>query len=269
MQADRVRDAWHGGCLASIAMNVSLHQAAAAMTANARWQEVISENLSASFVPGFKKQDLSFQAVQAGLPSGLGSGLGGTARKFAMPSASVSTNFQNGEMKPTGGALDVAIEGPGFFEIQLPNGDHAYTRDGEFELNSQGQLVTKQGLPVASDSGVLQFDVNNPAPISISPSGEVSQGGDRKGTLRLMDFGDERRLTPLGGGMFANRDPQLQPTAAKATLRQRYLEAGYTSGVSEMTSLITSLRMYEANQKVVQSQDERMGRAIADLGTAS
>ena len=249
-------------------MNVSLHEAAAAMTANARWQEVIAENLSASFVPGFKKQDLSFKAVQAGLPSGLAPGLGSTARRFALPTSTVSTNFRAGEMKPTGGALDVAIEGPGFFEVQLPNGDHAYTRDGEFGLNAQGQLVTKQGLPVAGDGGVLQFDVNNPSPISISPSGEVSQGGERKGTLRVMDFGDEHRLTPLGGGLFANRDPQVQPSAAKATLRQHYLEAGNTTGVAEMTSLITALRMFEANQRVIQSQDERMGRAISELGTA-
>src|SRR3954464_3122786 len=111
-------------------MNVSLYQAAAAMNANARWQDMISENLAASSTPGARSRDVSFSSVQSG-------------SQFVIPSAGTSVNFQPGELKRTGNSLDFALEGKGFFEVQLPNGEHAYTRDGEFHMNAQGQLVTK------------------------------------------------------------------------------------------------------------------------------
>ncbi len=241
-------------------MNVSLYQAAAAMNANARWQEMITENLAAGSVPGFRKQDISFATVEAGL---------GTSRHL-MPVARTATNFQQGSVRPTGNPTDLALEGNGFFEVQLPNGAHAYTRDGEFQLNAQGQLVTKQGYTVVSNSGPLQFDVNNPAPISVSPAGEVSQGSDNKGRLHLVEFAQPQQLTAIGQGYFLADDPAAQPIDASATsVRQGYLEASNTSPTIEMASLITAMRMFETNQKVMQMQDERMGKAINELGGPS
>lgn len=231
------------------AVNIGLYQAAAAMNANARWQEVISENLASSSIPGFKRQDLSFSAVQAGL----------------MPQA--TTSFAPGDLKYTGSKTDVAIEGAGFFEVQLPNGASAYTRDGEFQINSLGQLATKQGQVVLGDSGPIQLDRNNAAPLSISPSGEVSQGMDRKGRLRIMDFNDLRLLTPIGGGSFMATNPSVQASEVRQpAIRQGFLESANTSPVNEMASLIGVMRTFEANQRIIQLHDERMGRAIAELG---
>src|SRR6185436_20594619 len=120
-------------------MNVSLFQAAAALKANSQWQEAIAENLSASSIPGFKKKELFTTAIAAGGPP-----LPGVAPStFVMPRSGVATNFQPGQLKHTGVNTDCAIEGPGFFEMQLPNGTTGYTRDGEFQINAQGQLVTK------------------------------------------------------------------------------------------------------------------------------
>jgi flagellar basal-body rod protein FlgG len=244
-------------------MNVSLYQAAAALNANARWQELISENLSSAMIPGFKKQELSFSAIEAGM---MPSAVGGAAAHFALPSASASTNFQQGEMKLTGVKTDVAIEGPGFFEVQLANGDAAYTRDGEFQINAQGQLVTKQGYAVLGDGGSIQIDLNNPAPISISTTGEVSQGTDLKGKLKLTNFNDLHLLQNIGNGCYLARNPNLQTTETPATLKQGYLEAANTSVVAEMAQLIAAMRSYEANQRVIQTQDDRMNRAITELG---
>ena len=129
-------------------MNVSLYQAAAAMNAASRWQELVSENLSAASVPGFKKGELSFAAVQAGLPA---HGVSGT--HYVIPRATPGVNFQPGEMRATGSKTDVAIEGSGFFEVRLPDGSLAYTRDGEFHLSGEGQLTTKEGYVVLSESG--------------------------------------------------------------------------------------------------------------------
>ncbi len=243
-------------------MNVSLYQAAAAMNANARWQETISDNLNSASIPGFKRQELSFSAIQAGLMPHA------TSRThFTLPSTTTFTNFSGGELNPTGIPTHVALEGAGFFEVQLPNGAPAFTRDGEFQLNAQGQLVTKHGYPVLGDGGPIQLDPNNKTPITISATGEVSQGSDQKGTLKVANFTNPNLLTSIGGGMFEGRDPNLIPaTGAKATVRQGFVEGANTSSTTEMANLITAMRSFEANQRVVQMQDERMGKMISELG---
>lgn len=248
-------------------MNPSLYQAAAGMKATARWQEVIAENLASSAIPGFKRQTLSFSAVQAGLMPPSASGPGGGERRFALPNSTVSTNFSFGEIRP-GDPDDVAIDGPGFFEVQLPNGTKGYTRDGEFRRNPQGQLVSKEGFPVIGTSGPIQLNSADTTPISISPSGEVSQSGVRAGALRVVDFPDYRQLSGLGGGLYAMYDPNVTPTEVpRVSVQQGFVESANTSTVHEMSELLYSVRLFEANQKIVQSQDERLGRLIADIGS--
>lgn len=246
-------------------MNVSLFQAAAAMNASSRWQELIAENISASSVPGFKKQDISYSAVEAGLMSARGAN-GTQPVPYSLPRMNGFTNFTNGEMKLTGVKTDTAIDGPGFFEVQLPNGTSGYTRDGEFHVDGQGQLVTKSGLPVMGNGGSIQLDPRDPNPISIAPNGDISQGAARKGRIKVVEFATPQLLTPLGGGNFGALDPKLQPTdSTRANVRQGFLEAGNTSSVAEMANMITAMRHFEANQKLVQLQDERMGKSISEL----
>ena len=248
-------------------MNVGLYQAAAAMNANARWQEMISGNLAASAVPGFKKQEMSFAAIQAGLMPHGDVRNAGAPMPFALPGASPFTNFSGGELKATGVGTNMALEGPGFFQVQLPGGSTAYTRDGEFQLNAQGQLATKQGYLVLGESGPIQFDLNNGAPISISPTGEISQGGEVKGTLKIGSFQNASLLSPIGNGLFEDRDPSSKPgQGPKPTVRQGWIEAANTSATTEMANLITAMRSFEANQRVVQLHDERMGKVISELG---
>jgi flagellar basal-body rod protein FlgG len=244
-------------------MNVSLFQAAAAMKANSHWQEVIAENLSASSIPGFKKKELFTSAVSMGGRAAPGA----AASSFVMPSTGVATNFQPGALKFTGAKTDTAIEGPGFFEVQLPNGATGYTRDGEFQINAQSQLVTKSGYPVLSSTGPVQLDPNNSNPISISATGDISQGSAVRGTLKLVEPSDPTLLTPITGGYFLANDPNLRmQVSANPLVRQGYLEGANTSPVAEMAHLITAMRMFEANQRIIQSQDERTGRTITELG---
>jgi flagellar basal body rod protein FlgG len=244
------------------AMNVSLFHAAAALNANTRWQELIAQNIAASSVPGFKKQELSFESFQAGLMSAPAS-----APSFTMPRAEAATNFRQGDLKTTGVKTDVALEGPGFLAVEMPAGNTVYTRDGEFHLNASGQLVTKQGYTVLGESGPIQLDLNNPKPMSISSGGEVSQGADVKGKLRVTDFNDPSLLQPSGNGYFLATHPNLRPQdAIGTTLRQGFLEGANTSSAAEMVNLISAMRLYEANQRVIQMHDDRMGKTIAELG---
>lgn len=247
-------------------MNVGMYQAAAALSANDRWQEQIAENLTSSSIPGFKKQEVSFSAIQAGLLPAKTAGQAAGSTHFVLPRAASRANLAAGEMRYTGGTTDVAIDGRAFFEVQLPNGGQAFTRNGGFQVSAQGQLVTQQGNVVMGEAGPIQIELENGLPIAISPTGEVSQGGDLKGKLKLTEFGDETRLTQLNGALFAANDPAVNAVPATAsTVRQGWLEGSNASVVLEMAHLLTAMRTFEANQRVIQLQDDRMNKAINAL----
>lgn len=218
-----------------------------------RWQETIAENLAATSAPGFKKKEFSYAAIESALKT---SGTAGPG-----------TNFAPGEIRITNVKTDVAIDGKGFFEVQMPDGSLAYTRDGEFHVDAQGQMVTKQGYKVMSDGGPIALDLNNYTELSISASGEVSQGVDLKGRLRLVEFGNTSALKRLSGSYFAATDPAANPgPSTESSVRQGALESANLSAATEMSNLMTVMRIFEANQRMAQIQDERIGRTIAELG---
>ena len=249
-------------------MNVSLFQAGAALNANSRWQEIIAENLASGAVPGFKKQQLSMAAVQAGLMPG---GLSGSQspQMFLLPKATSTTNFTGGEIRPTGVSTDVAIEGKAFFEVQLPGGTTGYTRNGEFKVNSQGQLATNEGYPVLGQGGPIQLNPSDRTPISISSAGDISQGATSRGKLALAEFNKPELLNQISASYFVAQNPGLQTKPSASTVRQGYLEGSNSSTVLEMAGLLTAMRGFEANQHVIQIQDDRLGKTIADLGNPS
>lgn len=248
-------------------MDVSLYQAAAAMNATAQWQELIAENLTAAPIPGGRKREVVFSDVQAGMDSGATSGAG--ANNF-IPIATTVTNFQPGELHVSSNPMDFALEGPGFFTVQLPNGQLAYTRGGEFQLNAKDQLVTDQGYPVLTDSGPVQFNPSSSQPITVSTSGEVSQGQERKGKLKIVEFDNPGLLTMIGAKDFESNNAEAQPVPATSTkVRQGFLEAANASPTTEMAGLVTAMRMFEANQKVMQMESDRMTRTINELGGTS
>jgi flagellar basal body rod protein FlgG len=245
-------------------MNVSLFQAAAAMNANSRWQEVISENLASASVPGYRHQDVSFQSVagQAGQMSNNGSALA----SMAAPKVVTSYNFSAGAIRP-GGPEDVAIEGGGFFEVARPDNTTGYTRSGEFHFSPDGRLLTSQGYQVVCTTGAIQKDPNNPGDFTIATSGEISQGADKKGKIKVVEFADVSKLQLAGDGVFEAGSATEQPSTS--TVRQGYLECSNTSVVNEMAEMIQAMRSFEANQKVIRISDERMSRAISQLSPAS
>jgi flagellar basal body rod protein FlgG len=248
-------------------MDVSLFQAAAAMNASSRWQEVISENLASNQIPGFKKQDLSFSGVQSGYMARPKNSSPFFVQRLSMPLAGTSTNHQSGELRSTGDSSDVALSGPGLLEVRLPDGRSAYTRDGGFRLSTQGQLVSRQGLLFMSETGPLQLDSNNPGLISISSSGDISQGGVFKGRLRILEFNDPTALGSVSPGLFVASAASGTPRAAAQTsVHQGFIENANTSSVAEMVNMINASRLFEANQKVIMATDERMGRLISDVG---
>jgi flagellar basal body rod protein FlgG len=249
-------------------MDVSLFQAASGMSASSHWQEVIADNLASSQIPGFKRQDVSFSSVQSGYMAKTAGSLPGPSLRFQMPLAGTNVNFQPGELRRTDTSTDLALGCKGFFDIQLPNGAHGYTRDGGFRVDLQGQLVNKQGLPVMGEAGPIQLDPRNAAPITVATNGEVSQNGAVVGRLKIADFADPKALVSAGPGYFMAADPSVEPTPqTEVAIQQGYLESSNTSTVMEMGSMITAMRFYEANQKVAAMADDRVSRLISDVAS--
>ena len=221
--------------------------------------------MASASIPGFKKQELSFEAVRAGMLSP--NRAAALSQPVALPATRSHLNFSAGDVRRTDGNTDFAIEGKGFFEVQLPNGATGYTRDGEFKINAQGQLVTKQGYLVMGQGGPIQIDTTLSTGITVAPDGTISQGAEVRGRMNIVTVNDPNLLTPTSGGFFLANNPAIQTeTDANSILRQGFLEGSNTSAVAEMANMITVMRAYEANQRVVQLQDERMGRAITELG---
>jgi flagellar basal-body rod protein FlgG len=249
-------------------MNISLYQAAAAMNNATEWQDAIAQNLAAGAVPGFKKTDLSFEAVQSGLyPIGRQ-----TERPpmMLLPSATPMTSFAQGELRRDDLKTNLALQGPGFFTVQLPSSATAYTRDGQFTIDGQGQLVTKEGYPVLGEGGPIMLDLKLGSDFNITASGEVMQGNVSRGKLAITEFNDLQKLARLSAGYFSDTDNAQNAHAANATnVRQGFLEGANTSSVLEMANLMSAMRTFESNQRLVQLHDERMARSIQELGSPS
>ena len=214
--------------------------------------DVISNNLANVNTTGYKESKLEFQDLlyqttrAAGSQQGGGNELPGSLQigQGAIPIATERV-FTNGELSQTGGSLDVAIQGAGFFQVQMPDGTLAYTRDGGFKTDSEGRIVTSDGYPV---QGGFQ-------PV---PSGTTSS------QIQLANFNNPGGLDAVGHNLYketeASGNAQLaEPTqSGLGELQQGYLELSNVSVVQEMVNLILAQRAYEVNSKAVQAADQMM-----------
>jgi flagellar basal body rod protein FlgG len=249
-------------------MNVGLYQSAASLSALERWQEAVSQNITSSEVTAYKKRTVSFNGQDSGefLTDPKARLDHGDGQPATFPVASSSINFLPGETKPTGRKLDVALQGEGFFQVQLPDGTTAYTRTGEFQLRSDRSVVTGQGAKVLLASGSpLQLN-SGKGELMIKPDGTVSQGTTTLGKLSIQTFANTAQLVPLAAGLFtapAGVDPT--PVAEPAVI-QGSLESSNLTSLHEMVDLVTISRAYEANQKVITSNDDLLDKTIQAFG---
>jgi flagellar basal-body rod protein FlgG len=175
-------------------------------------------------------------------------------------------DFASGNLRSTGGPLDIAIEGRGFFQVTTPDGTTAYTRAGAFHLDAQGQLVTSDGYPLEP---ALTIPANATS-ITISKAGIVSvaipgqSAAQEVGTIELATFQNPGGLSALGGNLFAPTTASGEPTTGvpgvdgAGTIAQGFLEESNVSVVEEMVNMILGQRAYEANSKVVTAANEML-----------
>jgi len=250
----------------------ALYSAGSGMVAQQMSIDNIANNLANASTTGFKArrtqfQDLLYQSyLQPGaaagsqtiVPSGLQLGLG------TRPSAN-SIIFTQGNFTETDNPLDLVISGKGFFQIQTPSGQTAYTRSGNFQLNATGSMVDANGNP-------LQPQITLPATaqsITIAADGTVSytqpgqNAAQTAGQIQLANFVNPGGLNSMGNGLFMPTDASGDPIVGVpggsdgvGTLQQGYLESSNVSVVEEFINMISSQRAYEANSKVVKAADE-------------
>ena len=252
-------------------MNISLYQAATALEGAQQRQNVIAENLAASNIPGFKRHNVGFHAVNAAQFSNALQSADKTQLQFMLPKIVGHIDFKQGALVRTGDTNSLAIDGPGFFAINGPNNETIYTRDGAFHVNKEGQLVTKDGqlMRQAGGGGAIVVATDTNAPITVNQNGMVSQGGTALGQIEVITFDEKdlKLLKRIGGGYFVPNGATPMAVDPKETkIAQGFLEGSNTTPMHEMSELMTTLRHFEANQKIMKVHDEHMGRLIRELG---
>jgi len=235
----------------------------------------ISHNLANSATNGYKKshavfEDLMYQNLrqsgaasteQTQLPTGLQVGLGTRA-------VATSRNFSQGSLQTTERSLDVAIRGNGFFEIQMPDGTTGYTRDGSFQVNAQGQMVTNNGFPVqpgitipANATGIT---VSQEGLVSVTVPGQAQP--QQVGQLQLTNFINPAGLEPKGQNLYTETAASGTPNTGTpgqesfGQLQQGALETSNVNVVEELVGMNQTQRAYELNSKAIQTSDQMLQR---------
>ena len=243
--------------------------------------EVIANNLANMNTTGYKEQRAEFQDLlyqnieQAGaqtsdsgtvLPTGIQLGSG-------VRTAAVSRIMSQGDLSNTGNQYDLAIQGPGYFHITMPDGTDAYTRAGNFALSPEGQIVTDKGYTVAPGISVpstaISIAVNAQGQVQATMPGQTAP--QTLGQLELVRFPNEAGLQAQGDNLFmetpSSGAPQsgLPGSTGYGTIQQGFLETANVNPVEEITSLISAQRAYEMNSKVVTAADQML-QTTAQMG---
>lgn len=259
----------------------ALSIAATGMAAQSTNVEVIANNIANVNTTGFKRSraefaDLLYQSDR--LPGSPGRGREDTAPEgvsvgLGVRTAAVRALSIQGSLARTGNALDLAINGRGWFQVAGGNGEVLYTRSGAFNRNANGELVTTDGSLVQPTIAIP----SNATEILISETGQVSvrTGTDTQlkviGQLTLARFVNDTGLEAIGGNLFretaASGSPTVGPagTRGMGTIQQGFLESSNVDPVKEITELIAAQRAYEMNSKVIQAADEMYSTIVRGM----
>src|SRR6202045_808228 len=253
----------------------ALHTAATGMAAQELNVQVISNNIANLRTTGFKKQAAAFQdliyehirrvgaqASDQGTILPVGIDIGGGVKTVGTP-----RSMTQGTLSQTGNDLDLAITGEGFFKVLQPDGTFQYTRDGTFQMDNTGRIVTAQGNPVQPTITVP----NNASGLTVNAQGQVSvtlPGSTATytiiGQISLTRFINKAGLQPVGNNLFTDTPASGAPQDGLANvdgygnITQGSLEQANVDVVSEMSYLIAAQRAYEMNAKVVSAADQMM-----------
>ncbi|MBO0344974.1 flagellar basal-body rod protein FlgF [Roseibium sp. CAU 1637] len=224
---------------------------------------VVANNMANLNTSGYKAQRLNFEEYLMPVAE---------ATEFPTPDETLSYvhdyattfNFSEGGIRTTDNPFDLAVEGDGFFAVQMEDGTEAFTRNGAFHLDVGGTLVTATGRPVLTEGGPISFTTED-GQVEIARDGTISSELGARGRIRLVDFEDKQSLLQLGENLYVGNEPlPIQPIRGVV---QGALEEANVDGVVEMTRLIEITRAYESVTKMQSDMDELRKTAIQTLGT--
>lgn len=243
-----------------------VYQNAAAMTGLESWNNAIAQNLSQASAPGYKQTAVAFEGSDLGF-RGFESALGQTKYSPAVgASATAALDFSAGAVRHTGDPLEFAIEGDGFFELRTPDGEFVLTRDGQFKVSKEGELVSKQGFRVMSETRTPIQLIPDGGELSAAVDGTLNQNGQRIGEIRMLDVDNTADLRRAPGGYTLWHGNEDSMTKSESNLRQGYLEGSNVSTTREMVNMINVSRSFQINQRMISSTDQLLGQAIKSLG---
>ncbi len=253
----------------------SLWTARTGLDAQQTQLDVISNNLANVATNGYKRsrvvfEDLLYQTIrqpgaqqtqQNQISSGLQTGTGARA-------VATERVFAQGNLQQTGNSLDLAVQGGGFFQIQQPDGTTAYTRDGSFQLDNQGNVVTASGYPLADNINIpadaLTVTVGKDGTVSVLQAGQIAPV--EVGAIQLVTFVNPGGLQSAGENLYLETassgvaTPNQPGTNGAGVINQGYVETSNVNVAEELVSMIVTQRAYELNSRVIQTSDQMLGR---------
>ncbi len=247
-------------------MTEAIYTAGTGAEAEQQRLDILANNLANVQTAGYKADRVLFRSY---LPAAQTAAAGSPGTDESLPDnyhvafAGTRTDFSQGSIHSTGNPLDMAINGAGFFTVQTSNGP-AYTRNGEFTRNANGDLVTSDGDPVLGQRGPIRIDGSR---VNVDSKGVVSVDGATVDTLAVVGFANPEQLKKIGGSLFsapAGISPVDFPK--ESTVSQGVIEESNVNAVSMMVEMIDTLRGYEAYEKAIQSVDQNDSQAIGDVG---
>jgi flagellar basal-body rod protein FlgF len=248
-----------------------LYSSGSSMLARASRQDVITNNIANSDVPGFKRDGIFLKEL-------------GEARRKASGGYPVwredrlaggFIDFEQGALRQTNNNRNLALNGPGFFQVRTPQGD-MYTRNGEFAVNSQGILTTNMGFPVLDNSGAeIRLESNE---YVVNDDGQILEDGIEVATLAIHDFEKDvdgyyqdpdgiTRLERKPNGFFMPKPGvNQQPKGSDTKVVQGFLETSNSEPITQMVDMVELFRTYEADQRAIRAQDDTLRRAVNEVG---
>ncbi len=253
-------------------MNRGIYPILSGALAHERRMQVFANNMANVNTAGFKQDEQAFRAIfpryHAVVPIGsktmglaqqiMARPFGPTERVFVAPHQ-IKTTFEPGRIRLTGNPLDIAIQGPGFFEVNTPQGIR-YSRNGMFSLDRERRLVNGLGYPVMGTKGEIKIP---PGKLEITTQGDIKVDDKSVATIKVMEFHKDEMPQKSSDGLFSSDKGKLAKTPQ---LQVGHIEESNVNSIGEMVKMIQGMRNYESTQKLIQTLDHMADVAIQDVG---
>ncbi|MFP4697168.1 MAG: flagellar hook-basal body protein [Eubacteriales bacterium] len=245
-----------------------LYTAATGMINQQQRMDIISNNLANVNTTGFKKDGVVVQSFEDVLTLKVNDSKLPNApignMNLGVKLGEVYTDFNQGSFIQTNDPFNIALQGEGFINIGITdeegNFDNRYTRDGSFVLSKEGELMTKDGFNVMGQNGEIVLDKGD---VRINEKGQVFLNDEHIDTINIVNF-DKEDARKIGDNLYSIEE-DVEPMEFEGQVLQGFLEESNVNSIREMVDMINVMRSFESNQKVVQTQDETLGKAVNDI----